>query len=239
MRLNLWSRRRDREEELDAELRSHLEMAVQERLERGETQEEAEAAVRREFGNVVLVKEVTRQMWGWVWLEELIQDLKYGVRSMRRAPGFTVVAVLTLGLGIGANTAIFSLVNAILLRQLPFKNPEQLVTGNPNALTPASIRLRSLTSLITGIRTRLGADRGSSQTGAPVSLEAVRQREFRGLRIWPSLSDAWRGSGGRARSRPEGRHARTPSRRGLEPGPLAAPFRRRPTDGRSDACAQR
>jgi predicted permease len=136
MRLNLWSWRRHREEELDEEVRSHFRMAVQERLERGETLEEAEAAVRREFGNVVLVKEVTRQMWGWVWLEQLSQDLKYGLRSMRRAPGFTVVAVLTLGLGIGANTAIFSLVNAILLRQLPFKNPEQLVAVDSKRTDP-------------------------------------------------------------------------------------------------------
>jgi predicted permease len=136
MRLSLWSWRRHREEELDDELRSHLEMAVQDHLERGETPQEAEAAARREFGNVGLVKEVTRQMWGWVWIEQLIQDLRYGLRSLRRAPSFSMVAVLTLGLGIGANTAIFSMVNAILLRQLPFKNPEQLVAVDSKRTDP-------------------------------------------------------------------------------------------------------
>jgi predicted permease len=136
MRLRLWPWRRHREEELDEELRSHFQMAVRDRIERGETLEEAEAAVRREFGNLGLVKEVTREMWGWVWIEQLIQDIRYGLRSMRRAPGFTVVAVVTLGLGIGANTAIFSMVNAILLRQLPFKNPEQLVAVDSKRTDP-------------------------------------------------------------------------------------------------------
>jgi putative ABC transport system permease protein len=117
---------RRRNEELDEEIKSHLRMAARERVERGETPEQAAAAARREFGNVGLVKEVTREMWGWVWVRQFAQDLRYGLRTMRRGPGFTAVAVITLALGIGVNTAIFQLIDAVRLRALPVHEPQQL-----------------------------------------------------------------------------------------------------------------
>jgi putative ABC transport system permease protein len=120
-----WSRRRDRE--LDEELHAHLRMAVEERVARGERRADAELAARREFGNLGVVQEVTRETWGGGWLERLVQDVRYGARTLRRSPAFTVVAGLTLALGIGATTAMFTVVHAVLLRPLPYPRSDRLM----------------------------------------------------------------------------------------------------------------
>ena len=118
-----------RDDELDAELQSHLRMAIEERMARGESRDDAEHAARREFGNVTHIKEVTREVRG-LWLERLVQDVRYGARALRRTPAFTIVAVLTLALAIGANSAVFTLVNGVLLEPLPFRDPERLVLAS-------------------------------------------------------------------------------------------------------------
>ena len=120
-----WKQRQD--DELDAEIRHHLDEAVRDRIARGEAPDDARANALREFGNVGLVREAAREMWGWGWFERLWQDVKFGARMLAKQPGFALLAMLTLALGIGANTAIFSVVQTVLLRPLPFAEQERLV----------------------------------------------------------------------------------------------------------------
>jgi putative ABC transport system permease protein len=118
---------KDRDAELRAEIQSHLEMAVADRVARGETPEAAAAGARRELGNLSQIQEATLDVWGRRWIGQAAQDVRYAVRVFRRTPGFALVAILSLALGIGANTALFEVVNAVRLRALPVADPATLV----------------------------------------------------------------------------------------------------------------
>ena len=115
-----------RKSDLTEEIESHLNMAIADRVARGQSPADARKATIREFGNVPMIADATRDQWGWLRLELLIQDLRYALRQLRKAPGFSLTVVITLALGVGANTAIFTLVQGILLRSLPVNDPSRL-----------------------------------------------------------------------------------------------------------------
>src|ERR1700733_2188310 len=122
-----WWPIRKRDAEVERELQSDLELEEEEQREHGVPPEEARHAALRSFGNPTLISEQTRAVWSWNWLESLARDLRFSVRTLRRTPGFTVIAILVMALGIGANVALFTVVRGVLLKPLPFHDPDRLV----------------------------------------------------------------------------------------------------------------
>jgi hypothetical protein len=127
-RLRMLVRRHEFDADLAEEMRLHMELRQQEQREAGMTAEDAHAAARRQFGNATYLREESRLAWGWAWFEHMAQDVRYGARMLRKAPGVSLIAILTIALGVGATTAIFSVVDATLLHPLPYPHAEQLVS---------------------------------------------------------------------------------------------------------------
>ncbi len=125
--------RNRRYDDISVSIQEHIDERVDELMEEGMSRDEAERTARRDFGNVTLLRERSREVWQWQRLESLLVDLKHVCRRLRRSPGFAVTVVLTLAIGIGANTAVFSVLNSVLIRPLSYPEPQQLVALHLNA----------------------------------------------------------------------------------------------------------
>src|SRR5579863_5164361 len=128
MKLAMLTGRRKAAAQLDDELRFHLERQIAENIAGGMSAGEARRAALRTFGNPALLRDQAHATWSWTWLESLLHDLRYGIRTLRRTPGFTIIAILVIALGIGSNVALFSVVRNVLLKPLPYSDPDRLVS---------------------------------------------------------------------------------------------------------------
>jgi hypothetical protein len=122
--------RRKRYGDISVSIREHIEEKIEELVDGGMPREEAEGAARRAFGNVTLVEERSREVWQWAAIESILADLKLTLRRLRKSPGFAVTVLLTLAIGIGANAAVFCVLNSVILKPLTYPNPDQLVSLN-------------------------------------------------------------------------------------------------------------
>ncbi len=156
-RLQFRLRRRRFDEDLAEEMRLHIDLRASDVHAAGMSLESANDAARRQFGNTTRLQEISREAWGWTFLDTLWQDIRYGARSLQGQPGFTATAVLSLALGIGANTAIFSIINAVMLRSLPVEDPQALVQvslgshGDGELNTPLWEQIRDNQSAFSGV----------------------------------------------------------------------------------------
>ena len=119
--------RNRRYNDIDVSIREHIQERADELMDEGMSSKQAEQAARREFGNVALIQQRSREQWQWRALESLLADFKFTLRRLRNSPGFAVTVLLTLAIGIGANTAVFSVVDGVLLKPLPYPGPASLL----------------------------------------------------------------------------------------------------------------
>lgn len=202
--------RRRAERDLEDEVRFHLDTLAEEYQRKGVSAEEARRAARRDFGGVAQVKEAYRERLGIPFVETMVQDLRYGLRALRKSPGFTAAAVVSLALGIGANTAIFSVFNALMLRTLPVREPGQLVSlyrvggwGRGFTSYPLYLELRKQADVFDGILARSAPSRvrcsTAESTDHPEFLyrEYVSANYFEVLGVRPALGRVFAGADGK------------------------------------------